>query len=292
MVDVCDDPLKASMPRLPNLVIIGAMKCATTSLHYYLSLHPDIQMSSSKEVSFFLTEENYAKGIDWYASHFCEPALVHGEATPGYAYFPFFSGVAERMAQTIPKAKLIYVVRDPIDRLLSHYVHEVAAGSESRSFQAAMADWDRNPYLLVSRYSFQLEPFIERYPLEQIKVLCMEDLKTKRAETLKTVFGYLGVDRTFGSSRFRLRFHQTRFKRRGEEQRREKQVGLQPLIQKLPFELRGLIEKTLARPFSGAIEMPKLDDGLRERLRVYFRPDMEALRRLTGEDFSSFRHTY
>ncbi len=285
------DPLKGTTPRLPNLVIIGAMKCATTSLHYYLGLHPDIQMSASKEVGFFLTEENYARGIDWYASHFPDPALVHGEATPGYAYAPFFNGVAERMVRTIPKAKLVYVVRDPIDRLLSHYVHEVAAGSEGRSFRAAMSDRERNPYLLVSRYAFQLEPYLERYGPERIKILCMEDLKTKRSHTLRTVFRYLGVDETFCAARFHLQFHQTRFKRRGQEKRRRNQA-LQPLIQKLPFEVRGLVEKMLFRPFSKRIETPDLDEALRERLRDYFRPDIESLRRLTGDPFSSFRHEY
>jgi len=234
--------VKSTTPRFPNLVIIGAMKCATTSLHYCLSLHPDIQMSQPKELSFFLSEENYAKGLDWYASHFRKPALVHGEATPGYAYFPFFSGVAERMARTIPNAKLIYMVRDPIDRVISHYIHDVAAGFEARSLQAA--------------------------------------------------FNYLGVDEAFHTPRFHLRFHQTRFKRRGGEENRLRRVSVQKIIQGLPVELRGLIERILALPVTRKIEMPELDEKLRERLGNYFSPDIESLRRVTGETFSSFRHAY
>jgi hypothetical protein len=284
--------MKSSTPRFPNLVIIGAMKCATTSLHYYLSLHPDIQMSQPKELRFFLSEENYAKGLDWYASHFRKPALVHGEATPGYAYFPFFSGVAERMARTIPDAKLIYMVRDPIDRVISHYIHDVAAGFEARSLQAALSNWEENPYLLVSRYSFQLGQFLKRYPLRQIKVLCMEDLKTERVRTMRTAFNYLGVDEAFHTPRFHLRFHQTRFKRRGEEENRLRRVSVQKIIQGLPVELRGLIERILALPVTRKIEMPELDGKLRERLGNYFSPDIESLRRVTGETFSSFRHAY
>lgn len=293
MIDVCDKQVKASTPCLPNLVIIGAMKCATTSLHYYLSLHRDIQMSAPKELAFFLSEENYAKGLDWYTSHFRKPALIHGEASPGYAYFPFFTGVAERMARTIPNAKLIYMVRDPIDRLISHYVHQVAAGSEDRSFQAALSNWEENPYLLVGRYSFQLGQFLEWYPLKQIKVLCMEDLRTERVQTMRSVFNYLGVDERFSTSRFRLRFHETRFKRRGGEgEVFLNRMGLQNILPRLPFEIRGLIEKILARPFSRRIKKPDLDEDLRERLQAYFRPDIESLRRLTGEDYSSFHHAY
>ncbi len=110
---------------------------------------------------------------------------------------------------------------------------------------------------------------------------------------MRTVFNYLGVDETFRTSRYRLRFHETRFKRRrGEGEDFLNRMGLQNIIPRLPFEVRGFIEKILARPFSRRIEKPDLDENLRERLRAYFRPDIESLRRLTGESLSSFHDGY
>lgn len=73
---------------LPNLVVIGAHKAGTTSLQFYLGLHPQIQMSSPKELDFFLEKHNWKKGVEWYASHFHGPEPVHGEGSPSYTLFP------------------------------------------------------------------------------------------------------------------------------------------------------------------------------------------------------------
>jgi len=108
---------------LPNLIIIGAMKCATTSLHYYLNLHPQISMSEEKELDFFIHKNNWHKGIEWYKTNFTGNASVYGESSPNYTKYPFFNGVPERMHAVVPDAKLIYVVRDPIERIISHYIH-------------------------------------------------------------------------------------------------------------------------------------------------------------------------
>ncbi len=82
---------------LPNLIVIGAPKCATTSLHYYLGLHPQISMSRNKELGFFVSELNWPKGIEWYKSNFTGKARIYGESSTHYASYPFFSGVPEKM---------------------------------------------------------------------------------------------------------------------------------------------------------------------------------------------------
>lgn len=101
---------------LPNLVVIGGMKCGTSSLHYYLSLHPQISMSEPKELSFFA--ENWPRGRDWYEAHFPEDLPIRGESSPNYMKHPAFPGVPERMVSLVPDAKLVYLVRDPIARIV------------------------------------------------------------------------------------------------------------------------------------------------------------------------------
>lgn len=104
---------------LPNLIVIGAHKGGTTSLHHYLRQHPQIFMSSLKELDFFVDEFNWPKGIDWYRKQFSSVAPIRGESSPSYTHFPKLKGVPERIHHLIPDAKLICI------RLLADDVEEL-----------------------------------------------------------------------------------------------------------------------------------------------------------------------
>src|SRR5688500_5445420 len=111
---------------LPNLITIGAQKCGTSGLHYYLGLHPEVSMSTPKELNYFIAERNWGRGPEWYGRHFDPNARCRGESSPNYTAFPQHMGVPERMASVVPDAKLIYIVRDPLARIAAHYVHNFA----------------------------------------------------------------------------------------------------------------------------------------------------------------------
>src|SRR5258708_2921814 len=143
--------------QLPNLIVIGAQKCATSSLHYYLGLHPDIYMSVEKELNFFASHYNWERGVDWYKASFHSQAKILGEASPEYTNFPQQPNVADRMAELIPQAKLIYIVRDPIERIISHYVHLYSRNLEDRPIDEALHSLANNYYLYRSKYFMQLE---------------------------------------------------------------------------------------------------------------------------------------
>ncbi len=186
---------------LPNLVIIGGLKCGTTSLHHYLSLHPEIGMSRPKELNFFVSELNWPLGSGWYASHFSGRDQVRGESSPHYTNEPRFSGVAGRMNELIPETRLIYVVRDPIERMLSHYLHNIAGGYEQRPLEQALADPD-SAYVDRGLYAMQLDPYLARFPRERIEIVAQEDLKADREQTMRSLFSFLGVDAGFSSPQF------------------------------------------------------------------------------------------
>ena len=105
----------------PNLFIIGSMKSGTTSLHNYLSYNPEIYMSEEKEPGYFVKELAQDKGIDWYLSLFdkAENVKYAGESSTHYTKLPTFSGVAERIHEFSPSAKLLYIMRDPIRRSIA-----------------------------------------------------------------------------------------------------------------------------------------------------------------------------
>src|SRR5262249_9523812 len=109
-------------PTLPNLLIIGARKAGTTSLHEYLSLHPQIFMSEEKELSFFDADGRWGRGIDWYKANFDARYPINGESSPQYSRYPRTPGVPERIKSVLGMPKIIYAIRDPVDRILSDYV--------------------------------------------------------------------------------------------------------------------------------------------------------------------------
>ncbi|MGI8462078.1 MAG: sulfotransferase, partial [Solirubrobacterales bacterium] len=186
---------------LPNLIVIGGLKCGTTSLHHYLGLHPEIGMSRPKELNFFVSELNWGLGADWYAGHFSAGDPVRGETSPHYTNEPRFAGVAERMRGMLgADARLVYMVRDPIDRLLSHYLHNVGGGYEDRSMEEALTP--DSAYVRRSLYVMQAAPYLEHFDAERIAFVTREELRDEREATMKRLFSFLGVDDGFSSPQF------------------------------------------------------------------------------------------
>jgi hypothetical protein len=276
---------------LPNLIVIGAMKAGTTSLHHYLSLHPEIAMSGEKELNFFIAERNWSKGPAWYCSHFplerVKGTVVRGESSPLYTAHPTFAGVPERMRQVVPDARLIYVVRDPVERMISHYVHAYAARTEHREIEEALACLDGdNVYLSRSQYHMQLSRYLRFYAPASILVIACEDLYVRRAETMRRVFRFLGVDDAFTSRGFASVRH------RSSQQRRKTRIGDliarkggDRLLGHLPAAVRWHAQRLLYLPLSRKVARPPLSARTRERLGEALKEDVSSLRALTGCQF-------
>lgn len=188
----------ATVPgRLPDVVVIGGMKCGTTAMHHYLDTHPDIRMAPEKELNFFFGEEpggtgNRWRGLQWYTARLTAEEPVVGESSPGYTS-PDHPWVAARMAAAVPDVRLIYLVRDPLQRALSQYAHHVRDGAERRPVAQALLDPD-SQYVPRSRFHGRLVPFLEVFPPEQLLVLRQEDLWAHRAAVLRRTFSFVGVD--------------------------------------------------------------------------------------------------
>ena len=244
---------------LPDLVVIGAMKCGTTSLHHYLDLHPEIAMSRPKELNYFFgpadaspgsaTDErpewargNWHRGPAWYAARFDPAAAVRGEASPGYTS-PSYPAVAQRMARLIPGARLVYAVRDPIQRAVSQYEHHRRQGTESREPAEALLD-PASQYIARGRYFERLRPFLDIGTFRtSVAIVAQEELGHARRATLRDLFEVVDVDGDYWSP--------------------------------------AMDERRNAAP-----EAPRpLDDGLRHRLCEAFRDDAERLREYAGREF-------
>jgi len=275
---------------LPNLIVIGAAKCGTTSLHEYLDAHPEIAMSREKELYFFVEEKNWNKGLAWYESNFDPHAQVRGESSPGYTVFPLYQGVPERMAAIVPDARLVYLVRDPVERVLSNYVHRRVAWPDMLPLEDVLAHPGMHEWLVApSRYWVQLEQYLAHYPEERILVLDSDDLRQSREETLQAVFRFLGVDPAFRSAEFEVAHNaatgRTRMNRAGR--------GVSALLERTlgprgSQALRARTPAALKSPFRQEVAPPVLTDELRAKLEEELRDDVERLRAHTGLAFSGW----
>jgi len=180
---------------LPNFLLIGAMKAGTTSLYHYLRSHPQVFMPAFKAPEFFAGTSHSKRGIEWYRRQFSgagPEAVAIGEASNVYTKFPRYPGVPERIAEHIPDVRLLYIVRDPVERIRSHYQTRVAEGAETMPFETAVFE---NPiYLDYSRYALQIDQYLTCFSRDQMLVMTSEELRHDRGSVMRRVYGFLGVD--------------------------------------------------------------------------------------------------
>jgi hypothetical protein len=190
---------------LPDFLIVGAMRSGTTALATALGQHPELFMTPKKELHYF--DVNIDNGIDWYESQFVDgTGSVVGEATPSYMFDDF---AVQRLSSTLPGAKLIAILRDPVDRAYSHYWHNRQRGRETLEFEAALEAessrlhstdaLDRLYFSYFSRglYHRQLEYLCRFFPRSQLLTLIFEEFREDQATTLRQVWRFLGVNERF-----------------------------------------------------------------------------------------------
>ena len=287
---------------LPDFLILGAARCGTTSLHYYLTQHPDICMSSIKEPNFFLFEQTpdgprpciadrriIAKSVsdrEHYERLFTKPAVATGEASPLYLYTRESPALIRARA---PEARLIAIVREPVDRAWSHfvYVNDTLGADTAAAFAQAVDDElakGYEPYrtgthfLRLSAYAEQLDRYRDQFPAEQMLVLSYDDLVGRTTETLGRICGFLGVtDVTFDTS---VQYNPSSTTRIARIDRFIRPAY--PYLKKaLPAAVTGRLARGRARlratgRGSDAVALPP---GVRAKLAEHFAPDLEWLER-------------
>lgn len=196
--------------RLPTFIIVGAGKSGTTSLYYYLGQHPEVFLSKVKEPRFFCVCSEEGNAIDtsafargefsvttsWdsYLSLFAgaEGHRAIGEASIQYMETP---GAAQRILAAIPDVSFVALLRDPVDRMHSMYRQRRRDGLERRGFEELLDDGeDLDLYLRGGRYGSNLEPFVRRVGHDRVLALDYDAFGARPRETLRRVFGFLGVD--------------------------------------------------------------------------------------------------
>ncbi len=220
VVDYAGNSLKTSyrmatadLRFLPSFIIIGGLKCGSTSLYEYLCEHPKVERAQTKELFYF--DKFYEKGARWYQSNFeiKKKNKITGEASPHYIHHP---QTPHRIKKDLPDVKLIAVLRNPVDRLFSHYKHNVRNGWEDLEMEAALAAEEgrlkaaneatgNNPnyrnfdalifsYFTKGIYAEQLKRWYDIFPKNQILVLQSERLFDSPEATMQKTHKFLGLE--------------------------------------------------------------------------------------------------
>ena len=192
---------------LPDYCIFGAQKSGTTSLYSYLALHPEVKPSYVKEIHYY--NQHYTNGLKWYRSHFpigsikrSKRKFITGEASTMYLHH---EETPLRLREDCPDIKLILVLRNPVDRAISHYHHRIRTGRETRDMETAFREalerarsdnfvpGSETDFLAYGRYVSYLQHWMSIYPKEQILVLQAEALFTDPRSAFERVSEFLQI---------------------------------------------------------------------------------------------------
>jgi hypothetical protein len=272
-------------PRLPDFIIIGAMKSATTTLHEQFSRQPGVFMSRPKEPNFFSDDEVFARGIDWYKGLFRKAGEwdLCGESSTHYSKLPTYPKAVERLADVFPALKLVYVMRHPIDRLLSHHGHEVTVGRTTGGIREAV---EAIPELVdYGRYAMQLEPYLRTFGTENVLPVFFDRLVEQPQEELERIARFLGYG-------LRPRWD-TSLSPQNVGSERLRDSPLRHALVQVPVLTpirQWLVPRFLAEPIKSiwrsGIEPPPIPLDLMDRLRGEFDDDLGRLGDWLGVDLS------
>ena len=283
-----------------DFFIVGAPKAGTTSLYHYLNEHLEIEMSSQKEPDFFSDKSlqkqklYYAKNridtIEKYNSLFQrEDVILRGDASVSYL---FYEDVPHKLIQYNPDAKIIIMLRNPIDRAFSHYLMDYGLGLISESFETIIQKQSKHKnanlfyqqYIQVSEYAKQIKRYLEVFSKDNIYFIDYEDFKNKTSDIVNSVLMFLAVNDDFQSYLRKKHNTYTAPKNRIIRYVYSFVSFRNMLANILPRNLTKIIRNLLFR----SDKKPKLSDSTRDFLKKHFESDVRELSKLLNKDFAKW----
>ncbi|HSC25885.1 MAG TPA: sulfotransferase [Vicinamibacterales bacterium] len=272
-------------PCTERVFLLGAMRSGTTSLYHYLAEHPDIFPSPLKEPRFFCMPSPAPSDIRDYESLYAGQTRERWsfEASTHYTRYPTHRGVPERIRAAFPEARFIYIVRHPVERIASAYLHWRAHGRERRPFEDAVFS-EPSDYLNMSRYHMQLEQYWRVFPRNRILVLVFESFIKDTVGTVKLICEFLDVDPTFESPTLGRRFN---------ESASDTEPGTvltllrrAKLHERMPWRVRSWANATLRRslPERASLVSASVRGGILERLE----DDLTELKGVLGDRLAAW----
>jgi hypothetical protein len=267
---------------LPNFLVVGAEKAGTTTLAALLGQHPDIFMSDPKEPMFF-SHHNWDKGLSWYESLFdsADGYTAVGEASPGYTWAPMDTKPPKRINECLGDIKYIYILRHPIERMISQYRHAIFWRwiPDKTSFGEALEKVQA--IVNCSRYYYQIEQYLPYTLKNRWHIILLEDLIQNPDVVQKTIFKFLGVRQQIAiqlpaKNVTILKYRMPKWPL----------LGTIPELL-LPASVNQLLKKLLVKIIGKKIDRPNISKDVLRKLTEEIRPDVQKLSQYCNRDFES-----
>lgn len=273
-----------------NLMIVGAMKCGTTTLAELLNHHPSVSVAKNKEPHYF-SQESWKNGIEKYHELFDASKPIWCDASTSYTCFPEFNlNIWEDIFEYNPYVKFIYIVRDPLERIVSNYMHLYERGYIDNDFQEALI----NVPSIINRgkYYMQIKPYIDVFGSSNVLILKFSDLKSNPLQVIEEVCSFVRIEKAFYAEVDFSKFHSN--KSLGKRKRYYKYDGIEKksfikLIKKLSPRLYSLIDKNIFHKSErGFKEKPVLTTDTIDIIRRNLETDLRCFQTLSDKDFSTW----
>lgn len=283
-----------------DFFIVGAPKAGTTSLYHYLNEHSEIEMSSQKEPDFFSDQslqkqklyydKNRIDTLEKYNSLFeREDVILRGDSSVSYL---FYEDVPHKIITYNPDAKIIIMLRNPIDRAFSHYLMDYSLGLISESFETIIQKQSKHKnanlfyqqYIQVSEYSKQIKRYLEVFSKDNIHFIDYEDFKNDTSDVVNSVFLFLGVNDDF----------QPYLKKKYNTYTAPKNSLIRYVYSFVAFRkmvaniLSKNLTKTIRNLFFTSDKKPQLSELTRNFLKKHFESDVRELSELLNKDFTKW----
>ena len=268
-----------TIPRDAHAMIIGAMKCGTSSLYDYLVGHPEICPSITKEPEFFSENQGHGVDVESYYDLFSFDSSIHKytlEGSTGYTKYPMEANVPKNILEYGISPKFIYIIRNPFDRIQSHY-----------NFMQKDDKWSLdivdNHLISTGNYFLQLEQYRRYFPISSILILDFDDLKSNPSSVLKDVYDFLGLSHSYFPDRYEV-LNRTRPIARLEKSIRKARID--QLLRPLPRASKNALKTALQKVLPA--ERRELMEAEREFIYNQLDESMLSLNEVYGFDSSKW----
>lgn len=266
-----------SQRSMPDFILIGAMKCGTSTLQTQLAAQNGVFMTTPKEPNYFSDDDVFAKGPDWYTGLFeaAPPGTLKGEASTHYTKLPTYPATLDRMRAALPALKLVYMIRNPVTRAVSHYIHEWTERRVGDDAQAAFRS--TSDFVDYGRYGMQITPFLDTYGASNVMLTSLEAVKADPDAEFARIAAFLGLPPEAS--------WQHDLEAQNVSSQRMRRLPLQGLLIDNPVAAalrRTLVPAGLRRKIRTARQMdarPEIPEDLRHQMQATFLEDREILAR-------------
>jgi len=268
-----------------DFIIVGAMKAGTTTFYKILKDHPEISFSKVKETHYFSETTDWRKDIDRYHKFFNqEDGKIYGEASPPYTSYPLYGETWKSIYEYNSEMKIIYIVRDPFERSVSHYMHFYERGHIDLPIEEAFQKFPE--FLNNSRYYFQIKPYIEKFGREQVLLIDFDDYLKDKEGVLKNISSFLKIkyegflpltdihaNKSIGGYKIHRRFDFL------------VKLGM-PFVKFMPERMQLSLKKLFSDRKRAFTKKPELPPEARRKLTEYVEEEIPFLEKLLNKDLN------